>query len=67
MPAKISMDVVETIMNCVLNITEDQLKKESTDSINNLIRAILLKKDKEHLSTFYSFWLEHTLKMQGRG
>lgn len=56
-------EILEEVMRQILRLSEDQIKKESTETFANLIRAILSRRDRERQINFNAFWLEHTLKV----
>ena len=52
-------------MRRILALTEDQIKKEPTDIVSNLIRTLLSRKErepKERQENYNNFWLELTYK-----
>ena len=52
------------VMRQLLALPEDTIKKESTDSINNIISCMRPKSKADPLFMKYNvFWLEHTAKM----
>ena len=61
--ADVSGEIVDEVMRQLMDLSEERVKKESTDSLSALIRSLLPRRNKERLMAFYDFWLSHTLKM----
>ena len=59
-----SREIRTEVMNQLLNLPDDVVKKEPVDVISSLINAIRPKSDADSfVKDFQTFWLEHTAKM----
>lgn len=58
------MDMEQYIVGHLMRMSEDELKKESTDHLSQLITHLILPNNSSMTDDArYNFWLQHTLKM----
>eukprot|EP01038_Epipyxis_sp_PR26KG_P004500 gene4500-6357_t len=68
-------DMVVTIMNIIISLPDESLKKENLDNLNQVIHVVgqlcgsLSNKAQvpSNLDNFYAFWFQHTLKCMNSG
>jgi len=59
----ISSIIISDVMQQLMDLPEEQVKKESSESLSGLLRCLMPRQGDDKVEEFYAFWLKYVLKM----